>query len=168
MTTNYTPQQILALPMEENDANASTLGDYLSALAQTCWIEGEGFSGKRPFGNSGWRSDIWKPLIAAEAVTGRLDEDGYVESVDDFGVDQIMHQVFEFLRHADWSTLTLPVEPKDWYLVYLDIGANGGPVLADTYSTGFTKKEAELKVAENNSALGSDRWKAIQLTGNPS
>ena len=54
MITTYTPQEILALPMEENDGAAENIGQYFASLLHTLWIEGEGFSGKRPFGNSGW------------------------------------------------------------------------------------------------------------------
>jgi hypothetical protein len=60
-----------------------TVRDYLKTLLQTMWEEGEGFSGKRPFGNSGWEYDLYKPLIAAGFIKGKLDSDGYVETVDD-------------------------------------------------------------------------------------
>lgn len=43
-----TPNKILALPMDGNDADAKTVGGYLVALLQTLWNEEEGFSGKRP------------------------------------------------------------------------------------------------------------------------
>jgi hypothetical protein len=60
-----------------------TVRDYLRTLLMTLWEEGEGFSGKRPFGNSGWEYDIYKPLIAGGFIPGALDEDGYVNTVDD-------------------------------------------------------------------------------------
>ena len=78
-----TPTEVLALPMQQpNDANAATVRDYLLALLTTLWNETEEFSGKRPFGNSGWEWDMYVPLIRAGAVRGALDEDGYVEDVD--------------------------------------------------------------------------------------
>ena len=57
-----------------------TVRDYLRVLLETLWEKGEGFSGKCPFGNSGWEYDLYRPLIAA--VSGKLDDDGFVEHVD--------------------------------------------------------------------------------------
>jgi hypothetical protein len=73
---------ILTLPMEENDSGAATIKGYLVKLLDELWAEGEGFSGKRPFGNSGWEYDLYKPLVQAEVVPGKLDENGYIEEVD--------------------------------------------------------------------------------------
>lgn len=82
-----TPSEILALPMQENDAGAATVADYLKALLQELWRRGEGFSGKRPFGNSGWEHELYRALIVGGAVTGTLDADGYVETMDDADAD---------------------------------------------------------------------------------
>jgi hypothetical protein len=76
-----TPQQVLDLPLGENDSGASTVRGYLIALLTELWPDGEAFSGKRPFGNSGWQCDLYLPLIKAGIVAGTLDEDGYL---DDF------------------------------------------------------------------------------------
>jgi hypothetical protein len=81
-TTEPTPQQVLDLPLPDNDSGASTMRGYLVALLTTLWHEQEGFSGKRPFGNSGWDYDLYPPLIHAGFVSGEIDEDGYVERVD--------------------------------------------------------------------------------------
>lgn len=59
-----------------------TVRDYLRTLLTTLWEEGEGFNGKRPFGNSGWEYDLYSPLIAAGFITGTLDEDGGVDDYD--------------------------------------------------------------------------------------
>lgn len=88
---------ILDLPMGRNDAKAKTIRDYLKALLTRLWREGEGFSGKRPFGNSGWRHEIYKVLIAAEIVEGRLDEDGYVEDVDGEDADRLIQKAIASL-----------------------------------------------------------------------
>lgn len=52
-------------------------------MLKELWREKEGFSGKRPFGNSGWENDLYEPLIKDGFIVGTLDEDGYVESVDE-------------------------------------------------------------------------------------
>lgn len=56
-----TGREILDLPMQDNDSGASTIRGYLKELLAELWREQEGFSGKRPFGNSGW---TWDMLIA--------------------------------------------------------------------------------------------------------
>lgn len=81
---------VLDLPMQENDAEASTIREYLGKLLLTVWIEGEQFSGKRPFGNSGWEFDLYIPLVKAGLVWGEIDEDGYVETVDHGAGDLII------------------------------------------------------------------------------
>ena len=86
---------ILSIPMEKNDANASTIGEYLITLLSTVWEEEEGFSGKRPFGNSGWKSDVYAALIKANAVQGKLDEDGYVESIDRKKANSIVEEAVQ-------------------------------------------------------------------------
>ena len=49
-----------------------TCRQYLCALLAQLWSEGSGFSGKRPFGNSGWEWDILDALSEAgsPATTG--------------------------------------------------------------------------------------------------
>lgn len=69
--------------------NAS-LREYLHALLSTLWNEGEGFNGKRPFGNSGWEYDIYKFLVGAGAVCGSFDEEGYLEDFDKTAADKMM------------------------------------------------------------------------------
>jgi len=77
-----TGAEVLAIKMGKNDSGATTIKGYLIALLDTLWEKEEGFSGKRPFGNSGWSHDLYKPLIVAGAVAGKLDSDGYIEEVD--------------------------------------------------------------------------------------
>lgn len=71
-----------------------TIRDYLHELLLTLWNKGESFSGKRPFGNSGWETDLFIPLIKAGYVKGTLDEDGYLEGVEKDApkyVQQLIH-----------------------------------------------------------------------------
>jgi hypothetical protein len=78
-----TARRVLNLPLANNDAEAATVRDYLIKLLEKVWDEGEGFNGKRPFGNSGWDDDLHQPLVTNGLVDGRLDPvTGYVEDVD--------------------------------------------------------------------------------------
>lgn len=66
---------ILDLPMGTNDAVARTVRDYLQRLLRGVWIDGEGFDGKRPFGNSGWQNEVYMELVKAGYLNG--DNEGY-------------------------------------------------------------------------------------------
>lgn len=81
-------QAVLDCPMQENDSGADTVKGYLKALLFTLWDEEEGFSGKRPFGNSGWQSDVAFALVKGKLIKGRITsetEDGETlyEELDD-------------------------------------------------------------------------------------
>jgi hypothetical protein len=84
--------------MRENDAKAATIRDYLVTALATLWSEGENFSGKRPFGNSGWEWDLLVPLITAGAITGTLDEDGYIDDVDEGAGNALIASAIEAMR----------------------------------------------------------------------
>lgn len=52
----------LDLPIPTNDAGAETVREYFKELLATVLVEEESFSGKRPFGNSGWQHEFLTPL----------------------------------------------------------------------------------------------------------
>lgn len=58
-----------------------SIKDYLKELLKTVWRECESFSGKRPFGNSGWQYDIYSELIKHNVIHGVLDEYGGVDEL---------------------------------------------------------------------------------------
>jgi len=82
--------RVLNLPMQDNESGAKTIRGYLKALLRGLWEDGEGFSGKRPFGNSGWEYDIYRALVKAKLVKGKLDSDGCIETVDSKACDKII------------------------------------------------------------------------------
>lgn len=81
MTENELIKTVLKCKMEENEGGAATVGIYLINLLKMVWSEGEGFDGKRPFGNSCWEFDIYIALSEAGLIDGLTrDEDGYIDS----------------------------------------------------------------------------------------
>lgn len=74
-----------------------TIKDFLKFLLKTLWIDEEHFSGKCPFGNSGWKGPIEAALIKNKIVSGKLDEDGYIEEVNDKKVNKIILKIIENL-----------------------------------------------------------------------
>lgn len=159
MSNLPSPQTILATPMEENDANAGTIGQYLFKLTETCWMEEESFSGKRPFGNSSWKGEVASALILNKHLDGELDEDGYIKDYDDSQFTVIMDSVFELLAKADYSSFALPPEPKDHYLFSFDRDG----FLVDSVDNPFSKSEAEDELKYRNGGLNPFRWKAVHI-----
>lgn len=90
------PHQILHLPMGENDADAATIGEFLGTLLSTLWIEADGFSGKRPLGNSDWQYQVYAALIEAGYVEGEIDEYGYIEDIDDDAAEELILKAIRF------------------------------------------------------------------------
>ena len=70
-----------------------TLREYFKNLLTTLWEEAEGFSGKRPFGNSGWQYDVYKALIKNDLIPGILDEYGFVEDIDTKKADDFINSI---------------------------------------------------------------------------
>lgn len=84
--------------MQDNDAGAATVGDYLVALVRKVWKYGEGFSGKRPFGNSGWEYDIYLALGEAGLIEVSYDESGYyLQEVDRDAADALVNKAIDHL-----------------------------------------------------------------------
>lgn len=78
--------EILDAKYEFRDCSAKNLRGYFHQLLCTLWDQGEGFDGKRPFGNSGWDMDICICLVATGALSGTLTYyNGYLE---DYEYDQ--------------------------------------------------------------------------------
>lgn len=96
----YDAQRILGLPLEpdHNDAGAATVRDYLVALLAVLWECGEGFSGKRPFGESGWQGELYEPLIRAGIIDGLIADDGWMDGCDRDAGDDAIAAAIEGLR----------------------------------------------------------------------
>ena len=93
-----TNKEILNIEFECMDLDRKmTIKDYLKKLLSELWIREEGFSGKRPFGNSGWQYDVYKPLIAKGLISGSLDEEGYINECDDKKADSLILDLIKSL-----------------------------------------------------------------------
>jgi len=79
-----TPDEILDLPMDplNNDAGASSVREYLIDLL-TLIVEYGDEAIKRPFGNSGWSYELYRPLAKAGLIEGEYDEEeGWIKRLD--------------------------------------------------------------------------------------
>jgi hypothetical protein len=94
--------------MAENDANAATIRDYLISLLALFWEDQEMFDAKRPFGDSGWASDLDKALIRAGHVNGTIDDDGDVTELDMDAVDELIAAAIQSLGAPRYVEVPLP------------------------------------------------------------
>jgi hypothetical protein len=82
---------VLDLEFKSNDLGKKvTIRQFFFELMKTFWIEQEEFSGKRPFGNSDWDTDLITCLVKNELIDGELDEDGYLEDYDNDEVEKFV------------------------------------------------------------------------------
>lgn len=93
-----TGEEILNLPMGENDAGAETIRDYLKRLLFEVYAKNERFSGKRPFGNSDWEWELYHALIAGGAsFAGSINEEDELEIDDTDELDLLIFDAIEAL-----------------------------------------------------------------------
>lgn len=91
---------ILHIPMPKNDVSARNVREFLVALAAAVWEQGDAFSGKRPWGNSGWEYDVYEALIRSGRVYGTFDEDGFIQDFDEEAANSLVAAAFEELARA--------------------------------------------------------------------
>ncbi len=95
MKTNL--KEALDIRFDSDAGNNITIRDYLRILLETLWCDGESFSGKRPFGNSGWESELYRPLVKHGFVRGTLDEDGYIKTFDSDTANKLVFDMIRFI-----------------------------------------------------------------------
>ena len=88
----------LALDTEfqSTDCGIITARWFLKLLLMTLLEKGESFSGKHPFGNSGWEYELATPLIMAGVITGQI-EDGYAKPDDEAAYQAALETLVEAL-----------------------------------------------------------------------
>lgn len=73
------------VPFRENtvfdDSDTTTFRELFHDLLFSVLAQGEGFDGKRPYGNSSWQCNLDHALVEMGVVKGKItrDEDGYIQ-----------------------------------------------------------------------------------------
>lgn len=143
------PVDVLDLTVGDNDADAETIRDYLIKLLSAVWREGEGFSGKRPFGNSSWEYELYRPLVRAGLIEGEFEVydgetlDG-LESVDYEAGDRIISQAI--------NALTMQPIPLGWIELSVD-DIRSGIIDQSILVSGATTRQIQIASAINLRAV---------------
>lgn len=93
-----TLEQLLDLPIDR-EGGRITMREYFYGLLSTLWVQGEGFNPQGMFGKSGWEHDMYAALIRHGLVTGELDSDGLIKTVEyqaanDFILNNVLKPLF--------------------------------------------------------------------------
>ncbi len=62
--------------------NVITLREYFKLMLKTLWEKGEMFSGKRPFGQSNWKSEVYEAIGRAGFLSFDFDPENLVMIAD--------------------------------------------------------------------------------------
>ncbi len=100
MRGDTTPEQVLAVELGRNSADAATVGDYLIALLAQLWQQGRGFSSSEPFGDSGWQDELYLGLARAGLVEGEISDGHELDNLDESGAYLLIATAIEGLRPA--------------------------------------------------------------------
>jgi hypothetical protein len=92
-------KEILNARVEGGEIGTCTVREYLITLLENLWMEKDSFSGKRPFGNSGWQFDLYQALITAGLLPGVINEEGYLDEFEaQIQADAMILEAIESLR----------------------------------------------------------------------
>lgn len=92
-------EKVLSHKYSRWDLGECTIRHYLVSLANEVWNEGECFSGKRPFGNGGWKWDVYDALADGGFITGNREEDGGWTELDTSQGSVIIQECFNYLKN---------------------------------------------------------------------
>lgn len=101
-----TNEEVLALKFYCDDLDREvTVREWLMEMVKVLWKEQEDFSGKRPFGNSGWSLDPALAMVKKGWISGEYSTyvgwDGkpheYLEDMDDLTYNRLMNSAVESL-----------------------------------------------------------------------
>lgn len=87
-------EDVLNITFESKDlGETTTIRQYLLRLLTTLWDDEDSFSGKRPYGNSGWKYEIYYALAEEGYIEGERTEDGGWDDMDIETADKLISEI---------------------------------------------------------------------------
>jgi hypothetical protein len=104
----YEAERALDAPVDHPEG--ATVREYLVKLLSTLWTETEGFSGKRPLGDSDWQHPVYLALVNGGFLEGAWNyEYDSLEDFDEAKADKYIGGLIECLAHP----IRLVEPPRD-------------------------------------------------------
>lgn len=136
------------------------MGQYLVRIAGNAFLNGKL---DKPFLQASYSDPLVFALAHANLIWLRTDENGLIEDYPDAKFRTIMNNLFHFLFSADYSTLELPPEPKEWYVVCVERDTGSNRLMTDYFGEGFTEEEAKTKADAENEHYNYHAWVAVHI-----
>jgi len=99
--TNDEIQSFLSAKCLDEDCQGKTHLTWIQEVLTELFKKEDAFNGKRPFGNSGWKTDIEGGLIKSIPRLGIItfDEENYIDQMEsDYDLDDCFKQIFNSLK----------------------------------------------------------------------
>ena len=95
--------KVMALDVRfQSDIGANeTIREYLYQLLKELWREKDGFSAKRPFGNSGWEYDVYTALVDAGYIDAVKSDSGKILHVDESKADEFVLSLIRYIFYPN-------------------------------------------------------------------
>jgi len=97
--TSQDYDKILDTEFESNDLGIGSIRTYLHRLLTALWNQGEGFSSKRPFGNSSWEYDLIEGIAKTGYIPYEEDEDGCIilNAANRMEAEQLVFDLIDYI-----------------------------------------------------------------------
>lgn len=167
MTTNLTPQEILALPLDGPGFLVSkNVGQYLMSTFRLFIRFQDSFNPKRPFGSNDWEDPLILAFANADLIWLRADENGLIDDYPTEKFWEIVNDLADFLHDMDFSTVQRelpPPPPKEWYLVCVDRDGNTPGHLTDYFGEPMTEEYAKAQAEIHNENYNYHAWVPVHI-----
>jgi hypothetical protein len=159
-----TSQEILSLPVDgPGFPTSKTVGQYLmSPLRKFIYFQ-DAFDSKRPFGSSDWEIPLVFAFGKADLIWVRTDENGDIEDYPTDRFWEILNELAGFLYDMDFSAITTAPEPKEWYLICVDITGGSKGLFTDFHSLPYTEEQAKTVAADLNTDVKYCAWSVVHI-----
>jgi len=152
-------QTILLTPMEENSLKAATIGQFLGCLTGKIFSRDGLYGGTETFAQNQWEEDLAYALVLHGHIEGTISEAAELVHFNANQFDDALKAATALLRDADYSTLALPPEPKEYYLIEF---SKEGDIL-DQEGNPYHKESAKALLKLNYSGRYDTGWRIVHI-----
>jgi len=158
-TAKYDIPAILALPVEKNDRQVTTVGQYVATSTRKNLLNTY-FS---PSERVSWRNPILAALVKAQIITGTLQKDGSLYNASEAQGQEVLEAIGEYLIKADYSALPEAPVIKEWYVVDFDKTYGSNEITLQEIISGPHTEEEARKIRKEAYSTGAYEFSSYVL-----